>query len=131
MGKKETEKMSITKYQPGNVNPVASLAFNGVAGWKVLSIFFLMLVMLLWASVFSAAENGPEWKPTGGIGIIDRIAEDEVVIDDVLYKLAANVIFYESDKLYTYANRSVFIIGTSVGFKYNENREIIALWVAK
>ena len=123
--------MSITKHQPGNVNPVASLAFNGVAGWKLLSIFFLMLVMLLWASVFSAAENGQEWKPTGGIGIIDRIAEDEVVIDDVLYKLAANVIFYESDKLYTYANRSVFSVGTSVGFKYDENREITALWISK
>jgi hypothetical protein len=118
------------KIQPGKINAEAPTAVYDISGWKLLSIAFLMLVMLLWASAFSLAEDG-QGKVTGGIGILDRIAEEVVVIDDVLYRLASDVIFYENDKRYTYISRSAFIVGTPVGFKFNENGEIAALWISK
>jgi hypothetical protein len=128
---KEAENMSIPKYRPGRVMADTTLAFNGVCGWKLPGIVFLIAVMLVWASAIAWAQSEPAKQPTGGIGSIDRIAEDVIVIDDVLYKLASNVIFYENDKLYTYANRSAFIGGTSVGFKFNESREVVAVWFSK
>lgn len=122
--------MRTIKIQPGKVNAGITTAVYDVSGWKWVGIAFLMLVMLLWASAFSLAED-EQGKVTGGIGILDRIAEEVVVIDDVLYRLASDIIFYENDKLYTYISRSAFIVGTPVGFKFNENGEIAALWIAK
>jgi hypothetical protein len=97
--------------------------------WLLLKIGMLILAMMILAAADGLAQQEP--KILGGTGVIDRFEEDEIVIDDILYKLASDVIFYQSHKLYTYALRSSFKVGKWVGFKLNDDGKISALWFSK
>jgi hypothetical protein len=70
-------------------------------------------------------EHYPEWFD--GIGHIDRIASDEIVIDDSLHKMA----FYARYATPTrkIATRGWFKVGSHVGFVTNAKKEIISLWL--
>jgi hypothetical protein len=95
----------------------------------LLQIGVLILAMLILAAGEGLAQQEP--KILGGTGVIDRFEGDEIVIDDILYKVASDVIFYQSHKLYTYALRSSFKVGKWVGFKLNDDGKISALWFSK
>jgi hypothetical protein len=64
-----------------------------------------------------------------GIGRIDRITADQIVINDTLYPLSANVEFATPTR--KHASRSSFRVGNRVGYITNEKREIISLWWIK
>lgn len=98
---------------------------------KPLKISVLILVILLLVSSFGLAGEGDKEGQIIEIGAIDRIAPDEVVVGDCLYKFSLSIRFYTSSKLNTYANRSRFKVGTWVGYQINDNREITAMWLEK
>ena len=96
---------------------------------KLLQIGALVLLTLIWAAGYGFTQE--EWKPLGGIGILDRFEGDEIVIDDSFYRLAPGVSYYQSHKMLTFAARSSFTVGKWVGFKLNDDGKIIALWFSK
>jgi hypothetical protein len=71
----------------------------------------------------------PEYYPDkfNGTGRIDRITVDQIVVDDILYRLSRNAEF--STPTTKHASRSSFRIGNRVGYITNENSEIISLWL--
>ena len=71
----------------------------------------------------------PAYYPDGfdGTGYILRIASDEVVIDDSLYKFAPFVKY--GTPTTEFASKGSFKVGTRVGFITNSNQEIISMWL--
>jgi hypothetical protein len=71
----------------------------------------------------------PEYYPVrfNGTGRINRIAMDEVVIDDLLYRLSPYAEYATpTDR---HALRAWFQVGNRVGYITNEKHEIISLWL--
>ncbi len=70
----------------------------------------------------------PEHYPNGfdGWGRIDRLADDEIVIDDTLYAFSPAVIYNTPTSSNIPA--SWFHIGDRVGYLKNESNQIISLW---
>lgn len=71
----------------------------------------------------------PEYYPArfDGTGRINRIAMDEVVIDDLLYRFSPLVEYATpTDR---HALRAWFRVGDRVGYITNEKDEIISLWL--
>ena len=97
--------------------------------WKLLQIGALVLLTLIWAAGYGFTQE--EWKPLGGTGVIDRFEGGEIVIDDSFYRLAADVNYYQSHKMLTFALRASFTVGKWVGFKLNDDGMISALWFSK
>ncbi len=65
-----------------------------------------------------------------GYGQINRIGEGAVLIDDLQMWISPSVEYYsQSDGLPAFQDE--FSIGTFVGFRVNEKREIIELWLIK
>jgi len=98
-----------------------------------LAIFFVSIVIPSGVS-YAQRRVKPEWVlpehyPYGfdGWGQIDVIADDEIVIDDSLYKLSPSVEY--STPTEKYATRNSFSAGKIVGFITNSKREIVSLWL--
>jgi hypothetical protein len=70
----------------------------------------------------------PQHYPNGfdGWGRIDRLASDEIVIDDTLYKLSPSVTYNTSAG--TNVSMSLCGIGNVVGYLQSTEGEIISLW---
>jgi hypothetical protein len=71
----------------------------------------------------------PEYYPDrfDGTGRINRIAMDEVVIDDSLYRFSPYAEYATpTDR---HALRAWFQVGNRVGYVTNERHEIISLWL--
>jgi len=64
-----------------------------------------------------------------GTGRIDRIAKDEIVINDCWYGLSPFVEFATPNR--KHASRSGFRAGDFVGYIINSKKEIISLWLLK
>ena len=116
---------------------------------RVLKRAILVMAILAWAIGSSPAAEGPEvlqinpvpdlqageTLTTGlkemiihGRGPIDRIEEGDVVITDILMPILSSVEYYsEPDGLPAFPED--FSVGTSVGYRLNEKREIIELWL--
>ncbi len=62
-----------------------------------------------------------------GIGRIDRITRNEIVIDDSLYKFVSNVTYHIPTR--SNASSAWFRSGELVGFVTNAKREIVSLWL--
>ena len=93
------------------------------------------LCLGLWFSVPAAEMHGeggfvlPEYYPDrfDGTGRINRIAMDEVVIDDLLYRLSPYAEYATpTDR---HALRAWFRVGNRVGYITNQKHEIISLWL--
>jgi len=71
----------------------------------------------------------PEYYPDtfDGTGRIGRIAVDEIVINDSLYRLSPNAEFATPAK--QHALRAWFSVGNRVGYITNAKHEIISLWL--
>jgi hypothetical protein len=98
------------------------------AGIKPLQICIMILAILIFTSALGFTED-PEKVTISGIGTIDQIRDDEVVVNDSLFKLSPGVKFYTNSKMNTYANRSRFRKGTYIGYQFNGTREITAMWL--
>ena len=71
----------------------------------------------------------PEYYPDrfDGTGRINRIAMDEIVIDDSLYRFSPYAEYATpTDR---HALRAWFNVGNRVGYVTNEKHEIISLWL--
>jgi len=97
-------------------------------GIKPLKLCVLMLVILLLTSTVGFTEDS-EKGTISESGTIDQIRDDDVVVDDCLFKLSVGVKFYTNSKMNTYANRSRFRKGTKVGYQVNDNRDVTAMWL--
>ena len=74
-------------------------------------------------------EPFPDYYPEGfhGQGPIDRIAADEVVINDTLFKLSPEVLYHT--RTTQNASSAWFNAGKFVGYITNSNLEIVSLWL--
>ncbi|MDM8541348.1 hypothetical protein QUF90_09685 [Desulfococcaceae bacterium HSG9] len=60
------------------------------------------------------------------IGMVDRIADDEVVIGDTLFRFASEAEIYSQDS--EQLSKTDIIVGNIVGWMLNEKGEIAKLW---
>jgi hypothetical protein len=104
----------------------------------LVSVLVLFIVSLaLPASVCDAQRRVklesvlPKHYPDGfdGVGYINRIGEDEIVIDDSFHKLSPFVRYATPTR--RNALRSQFRAGDFVGYIKNSKHEIESLWVLK
>lgn len=78
--------------------------------------------------------GGTETKPIGtpdsddfdGFGTIDRIGDNEIVIDDTLIKLNDQITFYSETGVAQ--SKTDFAVGNGVAFVLNAQGEIVSLW---
>lgn len=98
-----------------------------------LALFFANAVI---PSGISHAQRGvkpevvlPKNYPNGfdGFGRIDRIAKNEVVIDDTLIPLASYVLYHTPEEMD--APSYLFVPGKLVGFMKNSENAIESLWL--
>ena len=66
-------------------------------------------------------------KRFNGMGYVDSIALNEIVIDDIFYKLSPRVSYHIPNR--GSASRGWFSVGKRVGFITNSKREITSLWL--
>ncbi len=94
--------------------------------WMIGIVGLMLLAPLGWA-----AETGPEGEPELVFdynGAIDRISNDDIVLDDSWFKLAAQVTFYTKDGRPAY--RSSFKVGVRVDFRLDNLGQVDALRLA-
>ena len=70
-------------------------------------------------------EGYPEWFH--GWGRIGYIGEDEISINDIHLRLSPFVTYHTPTE--NYARKDLFTKGKLVGFLFNEENEIISLWL--
>jgi len=73
--------------------------------------------------------NLPTYYPEkfDGIGRIDRIARDEIVISDSLYDLSPHATYATPTR--KTVPRTRLDVGNMVGFVTNEKKQIVSLWL--
>jgi hypothetical protein len=94
------------------------------------SVCSLLLVGLSFAADDETESNElPRHYPLEftGTGRIDRIAQDEIVIDDRLYGLSSHTSYNIPTR--NNVSRSNFHVGQIVGFITDGSRQIISLWL--
>ncbi len=71
----------------------------------------------------------PDYYPDtfNAIGNIDRIAEDEIVIGDTLYRLSPHATYHTPT--IKDASKVLFPVGSLVGFITTSKREVTSLWL--
>ena len=105
--------------------------------WIGVSLFMVILVMVTFSGFGYAdgPDNGgvtvPQHYPEkfAGVGRIDRMAKNEIVIDDSLYKLSPFATFHTPKR--SDVSTAWFRLGNLVGFLTNDEREITSLWLLK
>ena len=100
-----------------------------------LAVFCVSAVFLSPAS-YAQPQGKAEWvlpkyypDKFDGTGRIDRIAKDEIVINDCWYGFSPFVEFATPKR--KHASRSQFRPGNFVGYTINSKKEIISLWLLK
>ena len=89
-------------------------------------------VLMLFAPAALAAEAGPEGEPELVFeqnGTIDRISNDDIVLDDTWYKLAAQVVYYNLDNSPAYP--SSFKKGVNIDFHLDNLGQVDAMRLTK
>jgi hypothetical protein len=61
------------------------------------------------------------------IGKIDRIAENEIVINDTLYRFSPNLTCYTPTTMY--ASKAIFSVGNRVGVEIDSKNEVTSLYL--
>ena len=98
-------------------------------GWLFLVGMALPLATIYAQGPVERAWVLPEYYPDkfDDTGHIDRLAKNEIVIDDSLYKLAPGTTYATPTS--TDATIASFRVGHIVGYVCNARREIISLWL--
>jgi hypothetical protein len=87
--------------------------------------------VMLFAQVVLAVVAGPEGEPEMIFdynGTIDRISNDDIVLDDSWYKLAAQVVYYNQDNSPAYP--SSFKKGVTVEYHLDNLGQVDAMRLA-
>ena len=73
----------------------------------------------------------PKFYPRGfdGHGRLDMIFEDRLVISDTSRKLSSSVVYGTQSS--SHASKSSFQAGNTVAYLFDQNREIVSLWLIK
>ena len=106
------------------------IRLNIKATWPGLLLCFIFL--FFFAGVTSGQDperRFPDYYPDtfNAIGNIDRIAEDEIVTGDTLYRLSPNVTYHTPrDRV---ASKFLVPVGSLVGFITTSEREVTSLWL--
>lgn len=64
-----------------------------------------------------------------GMGHIDRISRNEIVIDDSLFRLSPHVTYSTRGK--RHASRAWIKVGSYIGFKADFDHEITSIWLIR
>jgi len=99
-----------------------------------------MLALFFLAVFTHSAVARPAWAGEGtadgrqpsyfeGIGHIDALAGDQIVIDDRQRKISSNAKYFRIGG--SPISRSSFGVGSKVGFRINQRGEIVSLWLLK
>jgi hypothetical protein len=92
-----------------------------------------IFVMYGWAYLAVASEprGVPDYYPEtfDGIGRIDRLGDDQIVIDDGSKGLASGVSFATPSS--RYAGRGSFRVGSFVGYLLDRDGKVQSLWLLK
>jgi hypothetical protein len=109
---------------------------NNVIGLGLGLVLALIFIVSFAKVGLTEERNGgglalPEHYPDRftGIGRIDRLAEEEIVIDDSLYTLAPYVTYHTPTAMNV--SNIMFRAGNLVGFLTNSEGQIISLWFLK
>ena len=109
---------------------------NNVIGLGLGFVLALIFIVSLAKVGLTEERNGgglalPKHYPDRftGIGRIDRLAEEEIVINDSLYRLAPYVVYNTPTAMNV--SRFMFRAGNLVGFITNSERQIISIWFLK
>jgi hypothetical protein len=91
-----------------------------------------MIGLMLFALPALAAQPGPEGEPElifDYNGTIDRISNDDIVLDDSQYKLATQITYYNKDDSPAYP--SSFKVGVYVEFHLDNLGQVDAMRLTK
>ena len=91
-----------------------------------------MIGLMLFVQPALAAQPGPEGEQELVFeynGTIDRISNDDIVLDDGLYKLAAQITYYNKDNSPAYPSR--FKVGVNVEFHLDNLGQVDAMRLTK
>ena len=98
-----------------------------------LGLTLCIFLMYGWVDPSAASEprGVPDYYPEtfDGIGRIDRLGDDQIVIDDGTKGLASGVTFATPSS--HYAGRGLFRIGCTVGYLLDREGNIQSLWLLK
>ena len=64
-----------------------------------------------------------------GMGHIDRISRNEIVIDDSLFSLSPHVTYSTKGK--RHASKAWLKVGSFIGYKTDSNNKIVSIWLIK
>ena len=75
------------------------------------------------------ARTYPDYYPDkfNTVGKIDRIADNEIVINDTLYRLSPNLTCYTPASMY--ASKALFSIGNRVGVEIDSKNVVTSLYL--
>ena len=103
---------------------------NIKATWPGLLLCFIFLFFFAGVSYGQDPERKfPDYYPEkfNTIGNIDRIAENEIVIGDTLYRLSPHTTYHTPTT--RDASKVLFPVGSLVGFITTSKREVTSLWL--
>ncbi len=98
--------------------------------WPGLLLGFIFIFFILGVSYGQDPDKKfPDYYPDtfNAIGNIDRIAENEIVIGDTLYRLSPYVTYHTPTS--RDASKVLFPVGSLVGFITTSEREVTSLWL--
>jgi len=106
---------------------------GAVSGFALFSMLFCLLAVSqpAWGGK-SRGEgyiDGRSLKDFTGVGRIDSMKKDRLVINDTSQTLSPQVKYYIQGRIKT--SRSSFKVGTRVGYVTNSKGEIISLWLIR
>ena len=119
------ENLKIEKIQGEEMQIMKSLLI-------VITSFFCLLIILTTIAVADEKPVHPGYPFVFDItGKIDRIGDDQIVIDDVLFKLTSVTTYHAPDTIFM--KPSLFKVGNVVAviLKDQNTREIISVWLLK
>jgi hypothetical protein len=98
--------------------------------WLVSVIGFVFMLFIAEICLGQGVERTyPDYYPDkfNIIGKIDRIAENEIVIGDTLYRLSPDLTCYTPTSMY--ASKAVFSVGNRVGVEIDSKSEVMSLYL--
>ena len=102
--------------------------FSGL--WLVSILGLALMLPIAGVSYGQApARTYPDYYPDkfNAIGKIDRIAENEIVINDTLYRLSPDLICYTPTSMY--ASKALFSVGNRVGIEIDSKNVVTSLYL--
>ena len=104
-------------------------------GFLVFPLLWMVVALLMTSSPAPAFTTGEEGYPLPGLdtkqvrkeGVVNRIEEKEIVVDDELYTLLPSTEYYTH--VMGIGSVHLFHEGRSVGFIANPKNEILILWL--